>query len=288
MYTVQWKIPPDDHDVRLDRFIRRKYQEIPLTGIFRLLRKGVIRVNGKKKKPAYRLQENDVVRVDIATRPSGPKKLIILSAEQKKTLAAALVFEDADIALYNKPPGLAMHAGSGHKYGFTEMIQAATRNPSFTFVNRIDKATAGLVIGAKNKQAARNMSELLRRHEVEKIYFTMVHGLVKEDTFTVSSFLKKEDTRVEEHASEAQGAKKAESLFTVIKRFANNTTLLEARLVTGRTHQLRVQLANLSHPIIGDTKYGGKKAKTMLLFSGRVVIDAYGIDVRLPLPEYFS
>ena len=285
---MQFIISPDDHDVRLDRFIRKQYKEIPLTGIFRFIRKGVVRVNGKKKKANYRLQANDVVWVKIAERPAKEKEFIVLSAVQKKEMAASVVFENENIVLCNKSPGLAMHEGSGHEYGFVEMMQSFSRNPRFTFVNRIDKATAGLVIGAKNRKAARDLSALQQQSAIDKYYYLMVHGLVQDATFTVSSFLKKEETRVEEYSVSGDGAKAAVSEFSVIKRDEKKkTTLLEARLVTGRTHQLRVQLANRHHPIIGDMKYGTRRAEKMLLFSGRVRIKAYNLDVRLPLPEYF-
>ena len=283
---MEFIITRDFHDVRLDRFVRQKYREIPLTGIFRLIRKGRIRINGKKKKQDYRLQENDVVRVDISTSPSAAKSLVRLSPDQEKQATEAIVFEDNNIVLCNKPPGLAMHRGSGHEFGLVELLQSYSKNPKFTFVNRIDKATSGLVIGAKNLVTSRKLSELFRQQAIEKQYAIMVDGLVAQDRFTITSFLKKEDDRVEEYTNDNDGAKKAISSFSVVRRY-KNTTLLEARLLTGRTHQLRVQLAKRNHPIVGDMKYGNRRAQNMLLFSQRVVIPAFNLDVSLPVPEYF-
>jgi len=283
---VEFIITRDFHDVRLDRFVRQKYREIPLTGIFRLIRKGRIRINGKKKKPDYRLQENDVVRVNISTSPSAAKALVLLSSDQEKQVAKSIVHEDNNIVLCNKPPGLAMHRGSGHEFGLVELLQSYSKNPKFTFVNRIDKATSGLVIGAKNLVTSRKLSELFRQQAIEKQYAIMVDGLVAQDRFTITSFLKKEDDRVEEYTNDNDGAKKAISSFSVVRRY-KNTTLLEARLLTGRTHQLRVQLAKRNHPIVGDMKYGNRRAQNMLLFSQRVVILAFNLDVSLPVPEYF-
>jgi len=283
---VEFIITRDFHDVRLDRFVRQKYREIPLTGIFRLIRKGRIRINGKKKKPDYRLQENDVVRVNISTSPSAAKALVLLSSDQEKQVAKSIVHEDNNIVLCNKPPGLAMHRGSGHDFGLVELLQSYSQNPKFTFVNRIDKATSGLVIGAKNLVTSRKLSELFRQQAIEKQYAIMVDGLVAQDRFTITSFLKKEDDRVEEYTNDNDGAKKAISSFSVVRRY-KNTTLLEARLLTGRTHQLRVQLAKRNHPIVGDMKYGNRRAQNMLLFSQRVVIPAFNLDVSLPVPEYF-
>jgi len=283
---VEFIITRDFHEVRLDRFIRQKYREIPLTGIFRLIRKGRIRVNGKKKKPDYRLQKNDVVHVNISTPPSATKPFVLLSPDQRKQAAESIVYEDNNIALCKKPPGLAMHRGSGHEFGLVELLQSYAKNPQFTFVNRIDKATSGLVIGAKNLVTSRKLSELFRQQAIEKYYAIMVDGLVVQDHFTITSFLKKEDDRVQEYTNDHDGAKKAISSFSVVQRY-KDTTLLEARLLTGRTHQLRVQLAKRNHPIVGDMKYGNRRAQNMLLFSRRVVIPAFNLDVSLPVPEYF-
>ena len=258
-----------------------------MTGIFRLIRKSRIRVNGKKKKPDYRLQENDVVHVNISTSPSAAKPLILLSPDQRKQAAESIVYEDNNVVLCNKSPGLAMHRGSGHEFGLVEMLQAYTENPQFTFVNRIDRATAGLVIGAKNLVTSRKLSELFRQQAIEKQYLIMVDGPVDQDHFTITSFLKKEDEQVEEHADDRDGAKKAVSSFFVVQRYPDRT-LLEARLLTGRTHQLRVQLAKRNHPIVGDMKYGNRRAPNMLLFSQRVVIPAFNLDVSLPVPDYFN
>ena len=285
---MQFVISPDFHNVRLDRFLGRKYRQVPLTAIFRLIRKGRIRVNGRRRKQDYRLQEHDVVQVNSNMPLSAERPLLQLSPADQQLAAASIVHEDDALVLCNKPPGLVMHRGSGHDYGFVEILQAFFNNPQFTFVNRIDRATAGLVIGAKTAVAARKISELFRQQAIEKQYLMMVMGRVDRDSFTLTSYLKKEETRVEEHADDGEGARKSISSFTVLQRF-DNRTLLQAQLLTGRTHQLRVQLAGRNHPIIGDLKYGGQKAKNkkMLLFSRRVVITALGLDVSLPVPDYF-
>lgn len=285
---AQYTISADDHGVRLDRFIRKKYRNVALTGIFRLIRKGRVRVNGGRKKPAYRLLEHDIIDVYINVPPRQPKSLLVLSAIQKKLAVAALVYTDENIAICNKPQGMPMHAGSGYAWGFVEIMQAYTGNSGFTFVNRIDKATSGLVLGAKNRKTAQRLSELIRKRRVDKYYQAVVQGLVDEECFTLSSFLKKEETRVVEYSHGDNGAREAISEFRVVKRdAARQRTLLAARLITGRTHQLRVQLANRNHPIIGDTRYGEVRAKHMLLCSQRLVIAELDLDVEIPLPDFF-
>jgi 23S rRNA pseudouridine955/2504/2580 synthase len=283
---LEFTINKNYHDVRLDRFVRKTYKDIALTSIFRLIRKGLVKVNGKKKKQNYRLQEGDTVYVNIRTAPSTTSPLVHLSSGEKDEILASIVYENDDILLCNKPPGLVMHRGSSHDYGLVEMMQSATRNPDFTFVNRIDKATSGLVLGAKNPIAIRKLSKLFRQRAIEKYYLVMVEGIISEDNFTISSYLKKTDERVEEHKNDHNGAKKAVSSFSVVKRL-NHATLLEVRLFTGRTHQLRVQLAGKNHPIIGDAKYGKGETRNMLLFSRRVVIPTFALDVTLPIPNFF-
>jgi 23S rRNA pseudouridine955/2504/2580 synthase len=284
--AVQFTISSDFHNVRLDRFLRKKYQDISLSRIFGMIRKGRVRINGKRKKQNYRLQEHDVVVVQTRTPPSAEKTLLQLSSDEKKRAARFIVHEDPDLLLCNKPPGLVMHRGSGHDHGLVEMMQAYLDNPGFTFVHRIDRATSGLVLGAKHPAAARKLSALLRQKAVKKYYLVQVIGRVAEDRFTLSSFLKKEETGVVEHDNDRDGARMAISKFTVLARDAGST-LLQARLLTGRTHQLRVQLARLGHPIVGDHKYGLGKEKNMLLFSRRLVITVLNLDVSLAAPDFF-
>lgn len=284
---MQFIVSLDYHDVRLDRFLRQQYADVTLPNIFRLLRKGRIRVNGKRKKPGYRLKENDVVQVFVNLSQAAPQKILSIPDKERLLALGSIVYEDDNLAVCNKPPGVAMHRGSGHEFGFVEMLQAATQNPCFSFVHRIDKATSGLVVGAKNKRTARELSALLRKHEVAKYYMIVVGGLVPDDRFILSSYLKKEEKRVVESPDSSNGAKKAVSEVTVVRRLRQHT-LLKARLITGRTHQLRVQLAGRGNPIVGDIKYGGVVADNLFLFSSRVVIKALDVDICLPAPDFMS
>ncbi len=284
---MKFVITKDFHNVRLDRFLHKKFQETPMSVIFRLIRKGGIRVNSKRKKLHYRLQENDIVYARIFSDPVAEKPLIHLSSEENSLAARTIAYENDAIILCNKPAGLVMHIGSGHEHGLTEIIQAYTKNPQLSFVHRIDKTTSGLVMAAKNPATARKLSELIREQAIEKYYLAVVEGVIEEDQFTLVSFLKKEHDRVAAHSDASDGAKKASSEFSVLQR-GHRRTLLEARLHTGRTHQLRVQLAEIKHPIVGDPKYGRKGGKKMFLFSHRLVVPFYDIDFSLPLPESFS
>ncbi len=276
----------DYHNIKLYRFIRKKHKNIPLAGIFRLIRKGGIKINGKRKKPEYLLQEGDIVQVYAGLSEPALRPFIDLSKPERAMVEKSIIYDEGGIIICNKPPDLVMHKGSGHEWGFVEMVQAYTKNHDFTFVNRIDKDTSGLVVGAKNMIIARRLSELFRNGKVEKYYTIVVDGAVKEDEFKISSYLRKDTERVREDAGGQKGGKKAISLFRVVHRYPENT-LLEARILTGRTHQLRVQLAESGHPVVGDVRYGKSRYPRMLLFSRRLVIAEFDIDIVLDLPDFF-
>lgn len=284
---MEFSIDIDFHEVRLDKFLKKTYQEIPASGIFKMIRKGNVKVNKKKKKQNYRLQKGDTVRVWEASSPTA-LQCIPLSASEKETIAQAIVYENQNILLYNKPAGLVMHSGSSHRYGLSEMLGSYTENPHLNFVHRIDKMTSGLVMAAKNLATTRLLSELIRNHAITKKYLMVVEGLIQEDTFQAEYFLKTEEDLVRVHKDSSSGAKISLSRFTVLKR-GKNRSLLQAELVTGRKHQLRVQLAELGHPIVGDGKYGrgGQNKREMFLFSQWLVVEELGIDFSLEIPESF-
>ncbi len=286
---MEFTINQDYHNVRLDRFLKKTYREIPLPGIFKMIRKGNVKVNRKKKKQNYRLQEGDIVRVWEASPPSATKEIAQLSFQQQKLMEQVIIYQDDNIILCNKPAGMVMHSGSSHKYGLLELIISHTKNPQFSFVHRIDKMTSGVVMGAKNQMTARKLSALIRQHAVEKEYIVLVEGSIRKEQFILKNFLKKEVNRVRVHPNDKNGAKEAISEFIVLKH-GKKRTLLQAKLHTGRTHQLRVQLAEYGNPIVGDRKYGkkeGVKEQQMFLFSQHLAVPALKIDFSLPVPSVF-
>ncbi len=284
---MEFTIDEDFHEVRLDKFLKKTYQQIPQSGIFKMIRKGNVKVNKKKRKQNYRLQRGDRVRVWEASSPT-TLHIIPLSKMEKESIAQAIVYEDTNVLLYNKPAGMVMHSGSNHRYGLSEMLRSYTGNPYLHFVHRIDKMTSGLVMAAKNLSCTRLLSELIRNHAISKKYVMVVAGLVKEDSFQSHCFLKSEEDRVRVHSDDSNGAKLAKSRFWVLKR-GGNKSLLRAELLTGRKHQLRVQLAEMGHPIVGDGKYGkkGQYEHGMFLLSQWLVVKELGIDFSLEIPESF-
>ncbi|MBC2855888.1 MAG: RluA family pseudouridine synthase [Cetobacterium sp.] len=284
---MEYKIDSSYVDVRLDKFLRKKYENTPLTEIFKGIRVGKVKINGKKSKENYRLKLDDIVKVLFAEEATKAEEFIKLKDSELNTIKQGIVYEDDNIIIFNKVGNLVMHKGSGHDYGISEMLKSYYKTDEFNFVNRIDKSTSGLVIGAKNLVATREISEEIREGRVEKRYYILVKGIVAKDKFMVKSYLKKIEDKVIETDSYEEGSKESISYFKVIKR-NRNTTLLEALLGSGRTHQLRVQLANMHHPIVGDLKYGSGKENKMYLYSYLCRIPKYGIEVEMPIPEDFK
>ena len=284
---MEYIIDKEFEDVRVDKFLRKKLSNMPLTEIFKCIRVGKIKVNGKKTKENYRLKLNDVVKlfmkVNLESIQSEENKIKDSDLEEIKQF---IVYEDENLLILNKKPNMVMHKGSGHEYGISEILKEYLKNPNFNFINRIDKATSGLVIGTKNLVINRELSEEMRERNIEKKYYILVEGKLKKKEFIIKSFLKRLEDKVIELEKYEVGAKESISYFRVVET-GKDCTLLEGTLGSGRTHQLRVQLASMGNPILGDTKYGKGKEKIMYLFSHYLKIDKYGIEINLPIPKEY-
>ena len=284
---MEYIIDKEFEDVRVDKFLRKKLSNMPLTEILKCIRVGKIKVNGKKTKENYRLKLNDVVKlfmkVNLESIQSEENKIKDSDLEEIKQF---IVYEDENLLILNKKPNMVMHKGSGHEYGVSEILKEYLKNPNFNFINRIDKATSGLIIGTKSLVINRELSEEIRERNIEKKYYILVEGKFKKKEFTIKSFLKRLEDRVVELEKYEVGAKESISYFRVVET-GKDCTLLEGTLGSGRTHQLRVQLASMGNPILGDTKYGKGKEKIMYLFSHYLKIDKYGIEIDLPIPKEY-
>lgn len=291
---MEFKIDDKFAEVRVDRFLRKMLPDVPLTEIFKGIRTGNIKVNGKKTKENSRLALGDVVKIfklageKMESLSPQKENFIELSPKEIEEIKNSIVFENDELIIINKRENLVMHVGSGHEYGLTEMVKSYLRNNDFSFVNRIDKATSGMVIGAKTLPMARTLAEEIRENRVDKRYFILVEGRIPKDEFTKTTYLKKVEDRVIELERFESGAKESTSHFKVLKR-EGGFTLLEGQLSSGRTHQLRVQLSALGHPIVGDIKYGSKvRSKRMMLHSYYLEIPKLGIKLELTLPDSFQ
>jgi len=245
---------------RIDNYLLRRAPGVPKSHVYRLIRTGQVRVNGGRVKPTRKLQIGDSVRIP-------PMRLSASTAVRvpdalAATLERQIVFEHDDFFAVAKPPGLAVHAGSGLAFGVIEALRQQLQQPKLELVHRLDRGTSGCLLIARDLKANRQLQNLFRERTVNKHYVALVAGRWSEDTLTVDAPLAKNV----EHAGErrvmvASDGQSAISHFTCRKRFAD-ASLLDVEIDTGRTHQIRVHAKHVGHPLVGDTRYGDNKTNT--------------------------
>lgn len=276
MKLISEYIVDDQHvNMRLDKFVRKYSKEESLALIFSLIRKGNIKVNGKKSKENYRLLLNDKISF-----PDSAK--IFMESKYNdnidiKDFSSMIVYEDKDIFIINKANNIAMHKGSKNNYGLSEMAKKYYNNNNINFANRLDLATEGLVIGTKNLNILRSINKEIQEKRVVKKYIAMVRksNLKLGDKFYCDKPLKV----VEDKVVISNDGSYAMSYFEVID-IKDNNALLDINLITGRKHQIRVHLAHLGLSIIGDSKYGRyKKEDRMYLKCYHIEFLEYKISI---------
>lgn len=293
---IEYIIDDEYSGVRVDRYLRKKLKDMPLSDIYKMIRKGKIKINEKKIKQDTRLISGDVLQLYLKiSEDSEPisEIFIDLSLERKAQLKKMIVFENEDLFIINKIAGDVIHKGSSHNISLLEEFRSYFQSNIVNFVNRIDKDTSGLVIAAKNIKTARSLAEYIRNKSIEKKYYILIEGHIAEDSFQLENYLKKDDTEEKVLVSdiEKEGYKKSITHFKKIKT-SPNYTILEADLKTGRTHQLRAQLAHINCPILGDKKYGktnkeNNNIENMFLFSHYLHIPEKNIKIDLDIPVSF-
>ncbi len=286
---IEYIIDEDYETVRIDRFLRKHLKNINLSEIYKMLRKAKIKVNNKKVSQDYRLVLGDIVFVFLAEKfkENSEEKFIELKKDRKEKLKEMIVFENENLFVINKSLGDVVHKGSGHDISLLEEFRSYYLNNNVNFVNRIDKLTSGLVIGAKNIKTAREIAKEIQLDNIVKKYYVLVNGKIEKDNFILENYLKKDEEKVIVSNIEQEGYKKSITYFKKIKEY-DKYTLLEAELKTGRTHQLRAQLNHLGNTIVGDTKYGENEREGMMyLFSYYLKIDLYNLEIKLEIPKSF-
>jgi len=265
---------------RVDNFLLRVCKGVPRSHIYRILRTGEVRVNSRRVDATYRLQPGDRVRIPPVRLAERPKTLPPPSAE------FSVVYEDAALLVVNKPAGIAVHGGSGVSFGVIEQLRAARPQLKFLeLAHRIDRETSGLLMLAKKRSALTVLHAALREGKVRKQYITLVKGKWQDDRRRISLPLKKYLTRSgERRVSVHREGRESETVFRR-QRSLRDYTLLSAELLTGRTHQIRVQLAPLSFPIAGDDKYGDFVLNRLLAKQGlkRMFLHAAELEFAHPL-----
>jgi 23S rRNA pseudouridine955/2504/2580 synthase len=236
---------------RIDNYLLRRLKGVPKSHVYRVLRSGEVRVNSARVKPDYRLQAGDRVRVP-------PIRVAQPSVKPApRALELPLVHEDAALLVIDKPSGVAVHGGSGVSYGVIESLRAARPEARYLeLVHRLDRDTSGLLLIARKRSALVELHRMLREGEVDKTYVALVAGRWKGGARDLSERLHKYVTtggerRVAVHGSGREALTRATPIAS-----CDACSLLELKLMTGRTHQIRVHLAHAGHPVLGDDKYG--------------------------------
>ena len=300
-------VTADEAGMRVDRFLEAKFPGLSFSHIQRVIRKGEVRVNGKRTQPKNRLEAGQSVRVPPLRldQPKPPTAADEANERTRAFLKSITLHEDADILVLNKPMGLAVQGGSGtvrHLDGMLETLRSPDgQRPRL--VHRLDKDTAGCLLVAKNRFAAAALAKTFRSRSARKIYWALVAGVPKPHQGRISTFLAKEEReedsfmRIARHGEE--GASHALTYYAVVETAGSALAWVSLKPVTGRTHQLRAHMAHIGHPIVGDPKYfarenwelpGGMQNKLHLLSRRIVVPHPRGgvIDATAPLPPHMQ
>ncbi len=298
MAAIRTEIEKDDDGIRVDRWFRRHYPALPHGALEKLLRTGQVRLDGRRAKASDRLSAGQMLRLppqlqelqEVNGRSSNCTQTdhSRLTDQEKKVAEALVIHKDSSVLVLNKPPRLATQGGSGiarHIDGLLEHLAFGKRQRP-RLVHRLDRDTSGVLVVARTVPAAAALSESLRRRDAQKIYWALTRGVPKKRCGTIKLALAKEGARGEERMvgveHGAEDAKHAITDYVVIDRAGGEYAWVAAKPVTGRTHQIRVHLASLGTPIVGDFKYGGALARPVGAIENKLHLHARSIDIAHP------
>lgn len=269
---------------RIDNFLINYLKGVPKSLVYRILRRGEVRVNKGRIKANYRLQVGDQVRIPPVrmAEKDEPRRV---DSRQLERLENSIIFEDKRLLVLNKPSGVAVHGGSGLSFGVIEALrQLRPEERQLELVHRLDRETSGCLLIAKRRSALRTLHELMRSNGIDKRYIALVKGRWRRDRVEVEAPLLKNTLQGGERVVVVDPrGKESLTRFSVRERIGD-FVLIEARLMTGRTHQIRVHAAHLGTPILGDGKYGNTDANRELKELGlrRLFLHAETLRFRWP------
>lgn len=278
------RVEEDRDGQRVDNFLLGQLKGAPRSLIYRILRTGEVRVNGKRAKPDTRLAGGDQVRIP-PVRLDAPTDRGPAPQAPMQQLASSIVYEDRALLALNKPSGVATHGGSGISFGAIELLRQLRPDESLELVHRLDRDTSGLLIVAKKRSALTELQRLIREGRLEKRYLTLLVGELPGKPFTVNQPLLKSTLQGGERMVrvDAEG-KPSVSHYRLIER-AGAHSYVEVRIDTGRTHQIRVHSAYAGHPVAGDEKYGDKEANRALKAAGLKRMFLHAASLRFALKD---
>jgi len=271
---------------RLDNFLITALKGAPRTLVYRIVRTGEVRVNKGRVKPDYRVQTGDIIRVP-PIRVSEEKPAARPTTSLQKLLAGRIVHDEDHLLVVNKPAGLAVHGGSGISIGLIEALRALRpdQTAQLELVHRLDRDTSGLTMVTGHRALLRALHGQLRDGQIDKRYVALLSGRLSGAQHRVEApLLKVESPNGEAVVRVSRDGKVAITIFTVLERFAD-ATLVEAHLLTGRTHQIRVHAQHLGHPLVGDDKYGRDDVNARFKAKGLSRLFLHARDLRLTLPS---
>lgn len=288
-------VTTEDKDIRIDKYISSKLENISRVAVQRMIENGDILVNGKVVRTSYKIQESDKIEITLEE----PKEAHL----KPEDIPLDIVYEDNDILVVNKQKGLVVHPGNGNPNGTLVNAIMAHCKDSLSgiggeirpgIVHRIDKDTSGLLIIAKNDKAHINLSEQIKNHEVKKTYLALVRGRIKEQEATIDMPIARDEKNRIKMAVDKNG-KSAITHFKVLKKY-ENYTFLEVNIETGRTHQIRVHLSKIGFPLVGDSVYSNGKnpfgVQGQMLHSYRLEfkhpVTGEILKLEAKLPKYFQ
>ena len=252
-------ITADEAGQRIDNFLMRHFKTVPRSRVYRLLRKGEVRVNRKRIDAEYRIKEGDEVRlppVRIDAENDEPRRP---STSLTELVEGSIIFQDKHLLVLDKPAGLAVHGGSGMSFGIIECLRASRPRETLELVHRLDRETSGCLLVARDRSTLTALHALIRKGGMHKTYLALVAGSWQLGTKRIDAPLATENRQHgERHVRVATAGKDSVSIFKPVQFLGSLATLMEVDIPTGRTHQIRVHASFAGHPLLGDDKYGDR------------------------------
>ena len=289
------KVKPEDDGMRLNRWFLKYYPQLPLSRLQKLLRTKQIKVDGKRSEAAFKLAAGQEIRIPPLNEVATVREKSGITPRDEAFIKSLVIYKDDNIIVLNKPSGLAVQGGTNTLRHIDGMLEALKfeKPEAPRLVHRIDKDTSGILVLARDRKNAELLTAAFKKHDLQKTYLALVKGCPKADAGEIKAPLLKTG---EKSQVSAEG-KKAVTRYRVLDHTGSKFALIEAELLTGRTHQIRAHLEYLGTPIVGDDKYYGEKREKFAALKDKLYLHAYKIDlsgiydkvrITAALPEHFA